>query len=208
VSGIVSESVLIAIASLSAILWTGGLIARQVRPHKRDVDVGSGLRLLGFGIFVPILFLCFPQALRPAAVVYAILNAISALFQWLMYKASARYRVANLPEASSAFYNDLIAGARWLVVSVFLSVIVAMFPTAAVSAGVSLAAAFIGYQLLSSYLGREGEEYIEESLFQSVHAFREFLRTVRKLSTQNRDAETPPSVTEGTAPDDVDGTRR
>ncbi len=182
VSSSVSESALIAIASLSAILWTGGLIARQVRPHKRDVDVGSGLRLLGFGIFVPILFLCFPRALRMATAVYAILNAISALFQWLMYRAGAQYRMANAPETSMAFYNDLVAGARWLGVSVFLSVIVAVYPTAAASAGVSLAAAFLGYQLLSSYLGREGEEYIEESLFQAVHAFREFLRTVRKRS--------------------------
>jgi hypothetical protein len=181
------EAALIAIASLSAILWTGGLIARQVRPHKRDVDIGSGLRLLGFAIFVPTLYVCFPHALQAMAAIYAALNLISAAFQWLMYKVGGQFRNDKTTQASIAFYDDLIASVRWLIVSVLLSAIVAVFPTGIASAGASLIAAFIGYQLLTSYLAREGEEYIEESLFQAFHALRGLWQTARKLRKRNND---------------------
>jgi hypothetical protein len=142
---------LLAIATVSAVLWTGGLITRQLSNYM-DIPFRVGLEYLGFAFIAP-LFALFVQGrtLQIGAALFSGMYLI-VLYNNFMYAYRVQRGVLPLPEPLNVTPENYKQN-LWMYVNLnFLSVavilIIVVYPENIAIAWSSVIMTFLGYQFL------------------------------------------------------------
>jgi hypothetical protein len=152
-----NKDALLAIASIAAVLWTGGVIAIQLDPNRARAKAVLAMEYLQFAFFAPAVGLVAePFVLRAIATILAVVIFFIGVkhirdgvnvrhWERIMGPAGDRLRLGII-EKNLLYYG------RWTVASTIGAVVVAMWPTQTTVAWTALVVGFIGLQLVVRFL--------------------------------------------------------
>jgi hypothetical protein len=152
---------LMALASVAAVLWTGGLIVRQLFPSYVTMIVQNGMFFTMFATFASI------GALVAHGEVLRIMVGLFFLrYVWIALVGFRRYR-RQLSEKDSVpagvtdkpqYFRSIVIGKRLEVALLVFYVPIIVCPTNECVAWTAFFAAFVGYQLILSHLEQARED--------------------------------------------------
>lgn len=201
---------LIAIASVSAVLWTGGLIVRQLTNYV-DVQFRAAIEFIGFAFFAPMFGLFISgNTLRVTAAVFLV------YYLKLTYKTFRDARDIELgkiqPPANMA--PDFVPQWKkngwmylWLsLLSDFAILVVIVLPFDQAIAWTSVLMDYLGYQIiLSKFFSLQQDFPMSASLFLILQRVTDISERVKRVIPDAQPNPQPPPVSQPTA---MDGTQQ
>jgi hypothetical protein len=152
-----NKDALLVTASVSAVLWTGGIIAIQLDPNRARAKAVLGMEYLQFAFFAPaVALVAEPLVLR----VLATASAMAMLTIGIKHiraggKAERLRRLAG-PAADSTriglIAKNLLYYGRWTTACTIGAAVIAVQPTQTAVAWVALIVGFVGLQLVVRFL--------------------------------------------------------
>lgn len=156
------KDALLAIASIAAVLWTGGIIAIQLDPNRARARAVLGMEYLQFAFFAPVITLVAePLALRTIATIAATVIFVIGVDHIRRGAAAGHLERLFGPNtrltlrarlALHAIRRNLLYYGRWTVASTAGAVIIAVSPTQTTVAWTSIVVAFVGLQIVVRFL--------------------------------------------------------
>ena len=137
-----SHDALVAVASVAAVVWTGGFIVKTFPGKETTIWLTESMNWLQFAFLAPIFALTAdPETMRRIAIGFLVLYVLSTPFTIRAYrnKPTTFFTFANLSRARAFRLWTVYTGSQ-------LIVIVAVWPRRDVVAYLSAAAVYFGYQ--------------------------------------------------------------
>ena len=170
---------LVAIASVGAIIWTGGLIVRQLYPTYLTINLQNGMVYAMFAAFASIAGL-FLSGLTLQVTAYAFLLLYEYQYvKDLMYLYRLNAGLENVPENipdHARYYEDVFASTLQEGFLLIPYPVVMFWPNQYSIAWVGFVTLFFGYQMMLGHLNTAKSDRLgaQASLTQSMGIFRIF----------------------------------
>jgi hypothetical protein len=150
-------SALATVAGVAAVVWTGGVVAIQLRAHQPAVKAVVGMEYLQFSFLVPIAGqIVHGELLTIAASLMALFYLVRAVRHGMTARAAARRLVAGgaAPDGADlkTLRDNLQYFTRYSLLRLPLYLLIAAFPFQFVVGAAALTSLFVGMRLIISYL--------------------------------------------------------
>ncbi len=150
------KDALVAIASVAAVLWTGGLIIRQLFPSYVTMIVQNGMFFTIFAAFASLGALVTHGDILRIVVACFFLWYVGVAILSIRHFRRQRRKAEPLPEGvDEARYFKLFNLGNWLQVLLLVFYIpIMVYPTTECVAWVTFFALFLGYQMILTHLNQ------------------------------------------------------